>query len=49
VLTEATTPLDLVGEILSAVVVVAGTVVIPRHSAAVLRDDRAGVPTPAWG
>ena len=45
----ASTPLDLIGEILSAAVVVAGTVVITRHSAAVLRDDRAGVPTPAWG
>jgi hypothetical protein len=45
----ATTPLDPVGEILSAVVVVAGTVVITRHPAAVLRDDRVGVPTPAWG
>jgi uncharacterized membrane protein len=45
----ASTPSDLVGEILSAAVVVAGTVVITRHSAAVLSDDRAGVPTPAWG
>ena len=45
----ATTPLALVGEVLSAAVVVAGTVVITRHSAAVLRDDRAGVPAPAWG
>ena len=45
----ASTPLDLIGEILSAAVVVAGTVVVARHSAAVLRDDRAGVPTPAWG
>jgi uncharacterized membrane protein len=45
----ATGPLDLVGEVLAAAVVVLGTVVITRHSAAVLRDDRAGVPTPAWG
>jgi drug/metabolite transporter (DMT)-like permease len=45
----ASTPLDLIGEILAAAVVVAGTVVITRHSAAVLRDDRAGVSTPVWG
>ena len=45
----AATPLELVGEVLSAAVVVAGTVLITRHSAAVLRDDRAGVPAPAWG
>jgi hypothetical protein len=45
----ASTPLDLVGEIPAAAVVVAGTVLITRHSAAVLRDDRAGVPTPVRG
>jgi uncharacterized membrane protein len=45
----AATPLDLAGEVLAAAVVVAGTVVITRHSAAVLRDGRAGLPTPAWG
>ncbi len=42
-------PADLVGEVVAAAVVVAGTVLITRQSAAVLRDDRAGVPTPAWG
>lgn len=42
-------PGDLVGEVVAAAVVVAGTVLITRQSAAVLRDDRAGVPTPAWG
>lgn len=45
----ATTPLDLVGEVLAAAVVIAGTVLITRHSAAVLRDDRAGEPALAWG
>jgi hypothetical protein len=33
----------------SAAVGVAGTVVPSRHPAAVLRDDHAGVPAPAWG
>ncbi|NMO92128.1 DMT family transporter [Actinomycetospora sp. TBRC 11914] len=42
-------PADLVGEVVAAAVVVLGTVVITRQSAAVLRDDRAGMPTPAWG
>lgn len=42
-------PVDLLGEVLAAAVVVVGTVVITRHSAAVLRDDRSGAPTPAWG
>lgn len=42
-------PADLLGEVLAAAVVVVGTVVITRHSAAVLRDDRSGAPTPAWG
>ena len=45
----ATTPLALLGEAVAAAVVITGTVVITRQSAAVLRDDRAGVPTPAWG
>jgi hypothetical protein len=45
----ATTSPALVGEILSTAVVVGGTIVTTRHSAAVLRDDRAGVPAPAWG
>ncbi|MCD2193410.1 DMT family transporter [Actinomycetospora endophytica] len=45
----ATSPLDIAGEILAAAVVVAGTVVITRHSAAVLRDDREGTPALAWG
>jgi drug/metabolite transporter (DMT)-like permease len=44
-----TSPLDLAGEVVAAAVVVVGTVIITRHSAAVLRDDRAGTPAPAWG
>lgn len=45
----ATSPADLAGEVLAAAVVIAGTVVITRHSAAVLRDDREGAPALAWG
>lgn len=45
----ASTPVALFGELLAAAVVVAGTVVITRQGAAAIRDDRAGVPTVAWG
>lgn len=49
--TVRTTPLALLGEVVAAAVVIAGTVVITRQSAAVLRTDRAGTGdrAPAWG
>ncbi|MDL5154566.1 DMT family transporter [Actinomycetospora termitidis] len=49
--TVRTTPLALLGEVVAAAVVVAGTVVITRQSAAVLRTDRSGSGerAPAWG
>ena len=36
-------------EVLSAAAVVAAPEIITRPAAAVLPDDRAGVPAPAWG
>jgi drug/metabolite transporter (DMT)-like permease len=45
----SSTPVAVVGQVLAAAVVVGGTVVITRLSAAMLRDDRAGSLAPAWG
>jgi drug/metabolite transporter (DMT)-like permease len=46
-----TTPLALVGQVVAAAVVIAGTVAITRQSAALLRTDRAGTDDrePVWG